>query len=394
MARQVLALKFGGTSVATADSRQRTVQHIHRAVREGYRPVVVVSAMGRRGAPYATDTLLDLIRAQGEPVSGRHEDLIFHCGEVISAAILAHLLTLSGLPAVALTGGQAQIYTDGRNRRGKIVRIDPSRMLRHIERGEIPVLTGGQGVTEDEGEITILGRGASDTSAVAVGVALGAERVEIYSDVPGVAIADPRQVPQARFLKTISYRKLYEIGIFGARVMHPGALLVGEAGGVPIVCRSTFSQGPGTVITDAQDEPPLVGIPSLGPVDLLVLPPNALEGVYSRADLFDQFAAAAIEDQASGQTVIAVSADWHQEVQARLAAQGIPVEQRVPDRGFVSLVGAPDLIAQTSGRAAPVLTKMGVQPDFQERTEIRHTFAVPHAHTFDLVRALYAEFVA
>jgi aspartokinase len=392
MANKVLALKFGGTSVATASSRQLVVIHIRRALLEGYSPVVIVSAMGRRGAPYATDTLLDLIRSEGEPVSGRDEDLIFHCGEVISAAIMSHLLNLAGLPAVGLTGWQAQVYTDGRHRRGKIVRIDPSRMQQHIDRGQIPVVTGGQGVSEATGEITILGRGASDTSGVAIGVALGAEAVEIYTDVPGVAIADPRHVPDARFLDVVSYRKLYEIGIFGARVMHPGAVLVGEAGGVPIVCRSTFHEGPGTVITDTRDEPPLVGLPSMGPVDLLVLPRNALSGVYTQAQLFDQFAAAAIEDERSGRPVIAVAPDWREELGGQLAAQGVVAQEIHRDKSLVSLVGAPAFIAQSAEQAASVLQRLEVQAGFRERTAIRHTFAVPHARSHDLVRALYGEF--
>lgn len=391
MAAKIVAQKFGGTSVATPESRQRVVGHIKRALEEGYRPVVVVSAMGRRGAPYATDTLLDLIHAQGEPVDGRDEDLIFHCGEVISVAILSHLLKLAGLRSVSLTGWQARVYTDGRWRRAKIVRIDPSRILRHVERGEVPVIAGGQGATADEGEITILGRGASDTSGVAIGVAVGAEKVEIYSDVPGVAIADPRVIPQARYLRSISYRKMYEVGIFGARVMHPGAVLIGQRGNTPIVARSTFSDGPGTVIGDVQDESPLVGIPILGGVELLRVPGGALWSVTPE-ELFDRFAAVRMQDAASGALVVAVSPAWRGDVEQSLATEGLSVHQVGRDVGLVSLVGEPGFVAEAFPKALSLAGQLNIPVAFAEQADIRSTFAVPNGETARLAAAFYDVF--
>lgn len=391
MARPVIAQKFGGTSVATAESRQRVVGHVRRTLAAGYRPVLVVSAMGRRGAPYATDTLLDLIRAQGEPVDGRDEDMIFHCGEIISAALMSHLLKRAGLPAVALTGGQACIYTDGHSRRAKIQRIDPERLLAHLARGEIPVVTGGQGVSYPGGEVTILGRGASDTSGVAIGVALGAERVEIYSDVPGVAQCDPRVVPEARFLHEIDYRLMYEIGIFGARVMHPGAVLIGQRGGVPVVCRSAFDEAPGTTITAVTGGPDLVGIPSLGPVDLLAVH-SAPPAFAEPESLFDQFAAVGMP-RADGTLVVAVAADWRAPLEATLAAQGATVEPVATGMALVSLVGRPEFIAGNFERARMVIGGLGLMPALHERTEIRSSFAVPAEESGRVVRALYATFL-
>ena len=392
MAGKIIAQKFGGTSVATPDSRRLVVKHVRRTVAEGYRLVVVVSAMGRRGAPYATDTLLDLIHLEGEPVAERDEDLIFHCGEIISASIVSHLLKLSGIPAVALTGAQAQIYTDGCYRRGKIVRINPTRMLHYVDEGTIPVVTGGQGVSVDGGEVNILGRGASDTSGVAVGIAVGAEKVEIYTDVPGVAIADPRLVPEAPFLPEMSYSRLYEVGMLGARVVHPGAVLAGQSAGTPIVCRSTFDELPGTLITEAPEEPPLVGIPCLGPVDLLVLPENALEGIYSRTELYDPFAAVALKDESHGRTIVAVDRGWRAALENCLSSAGVDVEEVHSGQGLVSLIGAPDFIAETAARAKGVPASLGMAVSFEETTELRRTFAVAHGDTPDLIRAFYREF--
>jgi aspartokinase len=392
MAKKVIAQKFGGTSVASPESRQRVVGHVRRAVGEGYSPVVVVSAIGRRGAPYATDTLLDLIRAQGEPVAGRDEDLIFHCGEIISAAIISHLLKLGGLAAVALTGAQARIYTDGRWRRARIVRIDPSRLLEHVGRGEIPVVTGGQGVSLAQGEVTILGRGASDTSGVAVGVAVGAEVVEIYTDVPGVALADPRVVPHARFQKEIGYRSMYEMGIFGARVMHPGAVRIGQQGNVPIICRSTFDDAPGTRIAVDEAGAELMGIPSLGPVELLAvrggLPPD-----LGPENIYEQYAGVAMKGVDDATAVVAVSPDWRPELESSLGGQRAGVEWLAGAQSLVSLVGSPAFVARTFERAQSLLEELGLETTFREQAEIRNTFAVPHAEAPRVVRAFYETFV-
>jgi aspartate kinase len=391
MASQIIAQKFGGTSVATAESRQLVVDHIRRTISEGYMPAVVVSAMGRRGAPYATDTLIDFLHAQGEPVDGRDEDLIFHCGEIISVATMSHLLKLAGLPSIGLTGAQARVHSDGRHRRGKIVHIDPHRILHHLRDGVIPVITGGQGVTEEEGEVNILGRGASDTSGVAIGAAVGAEKVEIYSDVPGVAITDPRIVPRARFLKEMSYRSLYEIGLFGARVVHPGAVLIGQQAGVPIVCRSTFDQSPGTVITDTEDEPPLVGLPVMGPVDLLVLAEQALEGVHTKSDLYDRFEAVMIE-AAGGKTVVGVKTVWRPALDESLAQAAVEPEEVWPNQALVSMIGQPKFIEESAAQAQATLADLDIPVSFREQIDIRHSFAVPSHESSRVVQALYGKF--
>jgi len=389
--QRIIAQKFGGTSVATGERRQRVIGHIKRAIDEGFRPAVVVSAMGRRGDPYATDTLLDLLAAEGTPLSGRDYDFIFQAGEIVSVALMAHLLRLNGIPAAGLTGAQAGIQTNGRHKRAEIVNIDTTRLLHHIAQGEVPVVTGGQGVSTD-GDVNILGRGGSDTSGVAVGVALGAEKVEVYSDVPGIAMADPRVVPGVRFLDVISYAKIYEMGRYGAKVIHPRAVRVGQEGGTPIACRSTFEDGPGTLITDTEDEQPLVGICALGPVDLLILDEELvsdadLEGLYERLGVM------ALRDQTARQVVLAVEPGWRRELEETLSAKELPPEGALSDRSLVSLVGAAGFIEESFPRVEAILAKQGVEVCFGERAERRSTFAVHASESSGAVQTLYESLV-
>jgi aspartate kinase len=241
--------KYGGTSVAQAQGRLAAAQQVAAARREGYAVVVVVSAMGRLGDPYATDTLLRLPQEEAPvPVPARDEDLLASCGEVISAVVFAQTLRGLGLEAVPLTGAQAGIYTDGTFGDAKIVRIDPDPTRSVLERGKVPVVTGFQGVTED-GEVTTLGRGGSDTTAAALGVALGAQEVKIYTDVQGIMTADPRIVPEARILPRIDYEETFELATLGARVVHPRAVEIARRGRVPLRVLSTFDpDGGGTWI--------------------------------------------------------------------------------------------------------------------------------------------------
>lgn len=254
----IVVQKFGGTSVATPQLRARVVEHVQRVLREEHRPVVVVSAMGRAGDPYATDTLLGLARQLGsEPVDGatRDLDLLLSCGEVIASSILAQTLRAQGVPARALTGGQAGIVTDASFGNARIEEVRPERLLALVEEGVVPVVAGYQGVTAD-GEITTLGRGGSDTTAAALGVALRAERVEIYTDVDGMKSADPRLLPDAPTLHRVSYREAMEMAYLGARVIHPRAVEIAMEGRVPLQIRSTLSEAPGTLVSDAPSGSP------------------------------------------------------------------------------------------------------------------------------------------
>src|SRR5690606_13134999 len=246
--KRIIVQKFGGTSVAAESLRECVIRHIERAMADGYRPVVVVSAMGRAGDPYATDTLLELVGA-GQETGERDVDLLLACGEVISTVVLSRELKARGHAARALTGAQAGIITDGRFGDARILRVEPKRVLAALARGEIPVIAGFQGESQD-GEVTTLGRGGSDTSAAAIAVALGAELLEVFTDVDGVKTADPRLAPQAVTLEVATYQEIAELAHFGAKVIHPRAVEIAMKGNAPIKIRQTTSDAPGTLICD------------------------------------------------------------------------------------------------------------------------------------------------
>jgi len=245
---RIIVQKYGGTSVATAESRQQVVRRVERAVREGYAVVVVVSAMGRLGEPYATDTLIQLANSACSDLAPREMDLLLSCGEIISSVIIAGALQERGLPSQALTGAQAGIVTDDSFGCARILRVDPAPLLERLRAGVVAVVAGFQGQTE-KGDVTTLGRGGSDTTAAALGGALQAEMVEIYTDVDGVKTADPRLVPDARTLTVATYDEVVQMAHYGAKVVHPQAVEIAMQHRVPLRIRSTFSDGVGTLIT-------------------------------------------------------------------------------------------------------------------------------------------------
>lgn len=248
-------MKFGGTSVATPEARRQSALRVISAKEQGYSPVVVVSAIGRRGAPYATDTLIGLLKEMDDTVEPdpREMDLMIACGEIFSSVIFAHLLKTLGHGAMAFRGGQAGIRTDGIYGNARIVAINPLAIQRCIEDRSIPVICGFQGVFVPEpghpgGELTTLGRGGSDTTAAAIGAALKAAAVEIFTDVEGVKTADPDYVPKASTLRRISYEEVAEIAHLGAKVLHPRAAEIAMKYGMPLWVKSTFSDAIGTEV--------------------------------------------------------------------------------------------------------------------------------------------------
>ncbi len=245
---RILVQKFGGTSVSTAENRRLATEKINRAIKDGFRPVVVVSAMGRNGQPYATDTLIGVARDPSTLLSRRELDLMMGCGEIISAVVMASTLQDAGIEAVVLTGGQAGILTDNQYGNARILKIEPSRIRQELAAGKIPVVCGFQGVTE-QGDLTTLGRGGSDTTASALGAALQAETIEIYTDVDGIMTADPRLVPHAHILERISYAEVSQLAHQGAKVIHPRAVEFAMQKNIPLIVKSTFSDAPGTLIT-------------------------------------------------------------------------------------------------------------------------------------------------
>lgn len=240
----LIVMKFGGSSVATAESRAAAIGHVKKELQQGNQPVVVVSAMGRRGDPYATDTLLSLVQGS-DPMM---KDLVSSCGETISACVFADELIRNGIPARPFTGESAHILTDGLFGKASVTAIDTKAIKDTLEQGIVPVITGFQGRTA-EGETTTLGRGGSDTSAALIGGYLQADIVDIYTDVPGVAKADPRIVPGADFMDAISQQDMKTLAEWGSLVIHPKAIQAAIDFDVPLLrVRSTFDDELGTAI--------------------------------------------------------------------------------------------------------------------------------------------------
>ncbi|MVO99101.1 aspartate kinase [Paenibacillus lutrae] len=278
--------KFGGTSLSTPEARQHVLAHIQDARNEDCRLVVVVSAMGRQGEPYATDTLLGLIRQNGDTLPAREKDLLMCCGEWISAANLCSMLQAAGISSVVLTGGQAGIETNAAYGNAQIVSVQPKRIVEHLERSEVVIVAGFQGQTADH-EFTTLGRGGSDTSATALGAALKAEVVDIFTDVNGILTADPRIVEDAKPLSRVSYIEICNMAHNGAKVIHPRAVEVAMQANVPIRVRSTFSKEEGTLVTNPEslyasekkvEDRHVTGIAHFGLITQIQVP--AVEGQY------------------------------------------------------------------------------------------------------------------
>ncbi|MBX5436639.1 MAG: aspartate kinase [Alicyclobacillaceae bacterium] len=247
---KVVVQKFGGTSVVSRELRLSAVHHIESVLAEGYRVVVVVSAMGRCGDPYATDTLLSLVDDM-DAMSRRDLDLLMSCGEIISAVVFAGVLRGRGHDAVVLTGAQAGIVTNDHFGDARIVEVRPRRIWDELEAGRIVVVSGFQGVTTD-GEVTTLGRGGSDTTATALGVALDAAWVDIFTDVAGIMTADPRIVADARPLRRVTYQEICNLAYQGAKVIHPRAVEIAMQKNIPIRVRSTrLTSDAGTWVASA-----------------------------------------------------------------------------------------------------------------------------------------------
>lgn len=249
----IIVQKFGGTSVSTAERRKQVVSKIKKAINDGYNPVVVVSAMGRKGDSYSTDTLLSLIDNKFKANNKSSQDLLMCCGEIISSVIMCNDLYNEGINAVPLTGGQAGIITNDNYTDAQYIDIDTKKILSIIAEGKVPVVTGFQGTTK-EGFFTTLGRGGSDTTACILGVGLKAKEIDIYTDVDGIMTADPRIVKDASLIKEITYNEVFQLADQGAKVIHPKAVNLAKKGNIPLLIKNTMNDCKGTIIRDTISE--------------------------------------------------------------------------------------------------------------------------------------------
>lgn len=246
---KILVQKFGGTSVAFQERREMVVNKIENALDNGFFPVVVVSAIGRSGDPYATDTLISLANSVGIKGNPREMDLLMSCGEIISCVILANTLKKRDHDCKVLTGGQAGIITDESFGDAEVLSVDPKLIYDCIDNNIIPVIAGFQGMSEN-GEITTLGRGGSDVTGSIVGEALNAAAIEIYTDVEGVMTADPRIVPDALVMNTIYYNEVFQMAEYGSKVIHPRAVEIAMRSNIPLLIKNTMSDSAGTLVTN------------------------------------------------------------------------------------------------------------------------------------------------
>lgn len=238
----LIVMKFGGSSVGDAERMKRVAGRIIEAKRSGNDCVIVVSAMGD-----TTDDMIDLSRQLNPNPPAREMDMLLANGEQISIALLSMAINHMGAEAVSYTGWQAGITTENAHGKARINDIEPARILRSLEEGKVVIVAGFQGATAD-GEITTLGRGGSDTTAVALAAAIKADLCEIYTDVDGIYSTDPRMVKNARKLKEISYDEMLELAHLGAAVLHPRAVEYAKQYNVQLVVRSSFNHNEGTLV--------------------------------------------------------------------------------------------------------------------------------------------------
>ncbi|MEK6263713.1 MAG: aspartate kinase [Clostridium sp.] len=250
---KILVQKFGGTSVSTKEKRKLAVCKVLNAKAEGYSPVVVVSAMGRKGDPYATDTLLSLVADNFKMANPLAIDLLMSCGEIISTVIMCNELNDNKIDAVPLTGGQAGLMTDSNYNNAAIINVDTQKILNILQSGKIPVVAGFQG-QDEKGYVTTIGRGGSDVTAARLGAALNAVETRIYTDVDGIMTADPRIVSEASLIKKISYDEIFQFADQGAKVIHPRAVEISKKYNIPLVIKNTMNDCDGTVISHLDEE--------------------------------------------------------------------------------------------------------------------------------------------
>ena len=246
--KDIIVLKFGGSSVADNEKLKIVAEKIINMYEKNNNIVVILSAQGKM-----TDKLIEEAKELAKNAEKREMDALVSCGEQMSAAKLSILLNSLGYKAISLTGWQAGIYTDNTNQNALIQNINTERILKELEQKHIVIITGFQGINENL-DITTFGRGGSDTSAVAIAAALNAKNCYIFSDVDGIYTADPNKVNGTKKLHALSYEEMLEISSEGAKVLHNRCIEIGEKFKIPIITKSTFNNKPGTVISDIIEE--------------------------------------------------------------------------------------------------------------------------------------------
>jgi aspartate kinase len=383
-----LVMKFGGTSVADPEKIRRVASRLVESKKAGNRVVAVVSAMGQH-----TDELVSLAYEVSPRPKPRELDMLISVGERISCALVAMAIADLGLDAISLTGSQAGIVTDTVHGKAKIVEVRAHRIHEALDSDRIVLVAGFQGVSTDF-DITTLGRGGSDTTAVALAAALGADAWEIYTDVDGVFTADPRLVPEARKLHAVSYEEMLEMAASGAKVLALRSVEFARNHGVKLHVRSTFTGEEGTWVTE-EDERMLEKAMISGVTHTLEDAVYRVSGT-ERADLFEALAEAAVSVDTIIQTgddiVFSAPIEDRASTEAVLGRLDANWEER-DDLGKVSVVGAgmkshPGIAARTF----QTLRDLGVEPDLVATSPIKIAFYIPQGDVERTVVALHEAF--
>jgi aspartate kinase len=394
----VLVHKYGGTSVDGPERIRAVARRVAVARAAGHDMLVVVSAMGQ-----TTDELLRLAREVSPSPSRRELDMLLTTGERVSMALLAMALGDLGVPAISFTGSQSGILTDGGHGSARIVAVRPERLRRELEQGRVVIVAGFQGVDPDTKEITTLGRGGSDTTAVALAAAFGRARCETYTDVAGVFSADPHAVPGARVIPKLDYRVCSTLAHLGGRVLHARCVDLAAREGVPLAVRSSFDESPGTEIGDFEMEGPRVEAVAHRDDCSVAVAEGGMgdDGTARRlieavADAFPELELAAHARAANGWTTLTWTgsredAEAFERAFTGLAGGGWALHLE-HGTAFVSAIGL-GLGAAEAARAEAALERAGVAFLELRLSPTALVFRVPGGRAADAARALHAALI-
>jgi aspartate kinase len=398
----IVVQKYGGSSVADADKIKNVARRAISAKERGNGVVVVVSAMGK-----TTDNLIKLANQITEQPDDRELDVLLSTGELISSTLLAMALKSTGHEAISLSGAQAGIQTDKIYSRARILGVRAKRMMKELKSGKIVIVAGFQGITS-EMDVTTLGRGGSDTTAVALAIALKAKICEIYTDVKGVYTADPRIVHEARQLKDIGYEEMLEMATYGAKVMHSRAVELGWIYNMPIMVASSFTDDPGTLIhggvaMEARNKVSgivhdlniakvtVLGVPDKPGIASALFDPLASENIS-----VDTIVQNASVDRVTDLTFTVAKSDLNramnviEPVAKSIGAKGCVADSKL---GKISIVGTG--MQNTPGYAAKMFRALydkGINIELITTSEIRITCIIDEARVEDAVQALHQTF--
>jgi aspartate kinase len=401
--KPVTVMKFGGTSVADGDRVRQVARIVSHKKSSGHRVVVVVSARAQQ-----TDAFIEEARSFTANPAPREIDMLLSSGERISAAILSIALNATGCPAVALSGSQAGIITDDNHTNARIIEIRPARVLRALEEGLVPIVGGFQGVSFSK-EITTLGRGGSDVTAVALASALDADLCEIYSDVDGVFSADPRLVANAGRLDELSYQEMQEMGEAGARVLHPGSVEFAKIKKTILHAKSTMEpDGAGTFIRDLERriKPRVVGVAHEEKIVLLQIDEENGKEMRSLCALADYFESEGLKtkqisfhpgsrDMLCGSLVIPEKENYHiDSVLERVRKVFEPKVRILRNCAAVSLIGTGISDRQTYLlESLTLLRESAIRITGLQTSSFRISFLIERSGMHEVVRLFHRHFI-